>query len=196
MKSHNPCSIPHTSYDDEAMAPLSAPPTLLIVHHSPTSSMQQLTDAVVAGARDDAITGVDVRPLEALAFARGEADHTDVLAAQGYILGTPANFGYMSGALKHFFDSTFLHIGGALDDSGGASGASSSSSSQGPPFGLYLHGRYDLTGARRAVEGIVGALGWRQGFNVVESLGPITQLQLEQAYELGGTIAALIAERH
>ena len=89
--------------------------TLLVVHHSPTRSMQALTDAVLAGARDDAIEGVDVVVRPAL-----EATAEDVLAADGYLLGTPANFGYMSGALKHFFDSTFLHVGGALSSTGAA----------------------------------------------------------------------------
>jgi len=42
----------------------------------------------------------------------------DLLRADGYVLGTTANFGYMSGAMKHVFDSTFLQIGGALDASG------------------------------------------------------------------------------
>ena len=93
-------------------------PRLLIVHHSPTRSLQALTDAVVAGAHDDAIEGVEVTVLEALAFARGEADHQDLLDADGYVLGTTANFGYMSGAMKHVFDSTFLQIGGALSDDG------------------------------------------------------------------------------
>ena len=78
-------------------------PRLLVVHHSPTPSVRALTDAVVAGAHDDAIEGVDVVVRPAL-----EADADDVLAADGYLLGTPANFGYMSGALKHFFDTIFL----------------------------------------------------------------------------------------
>ena len=97
--------------------------SVLVIHHSPTNSLRSLTDAVIAGAHDDAIEGVEVVVREALDFARGEADHQDLLDADGYVLGTTANFGYMSGALKHVFDSTFLQIGGALSDDG--SGAES-----------------------------------------------------------------------
>ena len=61
--------------------------------------MRRLTEAVLAGANDDMIEGVEVVARPAL-----EATADDVLAADGYLLGTPANFGYMSGALKHFFD--------------------------------------------------------------------------------------------
>ena len=50
-------------------------PRLLIVHHSPTPSVAALTEAVVAGASDDAITGVDVVVRAAL-----EADADDVLS--------------------------------------------------------------------------------------------------------------------
>jgi hypothetical protein len=67
--------------------------SLLLIHHSPTKSLQALTDAVTAGAHDDAIEGVEVVVREALDFARGEADHQDLLAADGYVLGTTANFG-------------------------------------------------------------------------------------------------------
>src|ERR1700712_3189513 len=97
---------------------LSAMARLLIVHHSPTKSLRTLTEAVVAGAHDDDIEGVEVVVREALDFARGEAGHQDLLDADGYLLGTTANFGYMSGAMKHVFDSTFLQVGGALSDDG------------------------------------------------------------------------------
>lgn len=163
--------------------------TLLVVHHSPTRSLQALTDAAVAGAHDDSIDGVDVVVKPAL-----EATAEDVLAADGYLLGTTANFGYMSGALKHFFDSTFLAVGGQLDDSGSTDVSNESGTTAKRPFGLYVHGRYDLTGAVRSVTSIVGALGWRQGYDVLEVLGEVTDAHREAAYELGGTIAALTLE--
>ena len=65
--------------------------------------------------RHEDIEGVEVVVRPAL-----EATADDVLAADGYLLATPANFGYMSGALKHFFDSTFLAVGGALSADGSA----------------------------------------------------------------------------
>src|SRR4029079_6504485 len=95
-----------------------AVPRLLIVHHAPTPTVVSLADAVVAGAGDEAIEGVEVVVRSAL-----EASADDVLAADGYVLGTPANFGYMSGALKHFFDTIFLEAGGALSDDGSAAAA-------------------------------------------------------------------------
>lgn len=79
---------------------------LLVIHHSPTRSLQRLTESLIDGANFDEIEGVEVAVVEALAWARGEADHEDLLAADGYLIVTPANFGYMSGALKHVFDST------------------------------------------------------------------------------------------
>jgi multimeric flavodoxin WrbA len=158
---------------------------LLVVHHSPTPTVRALTEAVLAGARDDAITGVEVVEREALA-ARAD----DVLSADGFLLGTTANFGYMSGALKHFFDTIFLEAGGALGDDGSASGSSGGRR----PFGLWVHGRYDTTGAVRSVQSIVGALPWQQSAPVLEVLGEVGDAEREAAYELGGTIAALLSE--
>jgi multimeric flavodoxin WrbA len=165
---------------------------LLVVHHSPTRSLRALTDAVVAGAHDGEIQGVEVVVKEALDFARGEAGHQDLLEADGYVLGTTANFGYMSGAMKHVFDSTFLQIGGALSDDG--TGTASEGATSRRPFGLYVHGRYDTTGAVRSVLAITGALGWRQGYEVLEAMGETTDADTESAYELGGTIAALLMQ--
>ncbi len=158
-------------------------PRLLVVHHSPTASVAALTEAAVAGASDDAIESVEVVVRTAL-----EADADDVLSADGYVLGTPANFGYMSGALKHFFDTIFLQAGGALSDDGSASATTG-----GPkPYGLYVHGRYDTTGAVRSVHSIVAALSWRQAAPVLEVLGDVGESDRESAYELGGTLAALV----
>jgi multimeric flavodoxin WrbA len=165
-------------------------PRLLVVHHSPTRALQALTEQVLAGAHDPEIGGVEVVERPALDFARGDADHQDLLDADGYVLGTTANFGSMSGALKHVFDSTFLQIGGALDPTGGA--GTSEGATQGRPYGLYVHGRYDTTGAVRSVQSIVGALGWKQGFGVLEVMGDVGPADTDAAYELGGTIAALV----
>lgn len=160
-------------------------PRLLVVHHSPTPSLALLTDAVVAGAHDDAIDGVEVVVRDALATTA-----EDLLAADGYVLGCAAHFGYMAGAVKHLFDTTFLQVGGALEPDG-AAGASTGSTA-GRPFGLYVHGRYDVTGAVRSVLAITGALGWKQGFGTVEVLGEPGEADRAAAYELGGTIAALL----
>ncbi len=159
---------------------------LLVVHHSPTRGVRALTEAALAGARDDAITGVDVVARPAL-----EATADDVLAADGVLLGTPANFGYMSGALKHFFDSVFLEIAGALSDDGSAGGGGQGGRT---PWGLFVHGRYDTAGAVRAVTGIVGALPWTQAAPVLEVLGDVGDDERASAYELGATLAALLSD--
>jgi len=163
-------------------------PQLLIVHHSPTASLQRLTETVVAGAHDDQIDGVEVVVRPAL-----EATSEDVLAADGYILGSTANFGYMAGALKHFFDSTFLQIGGALDEHGGADDSAGTTAKR--PFGLYVHGRYDTTGAIRSILAITGALGWTQTAATVDVVGDVGPDDLEVAYEMGATIAAMLVEQ-
>ncbi|KGN38647.1 flavodoxin family protein [Knoellia subterranea] len=163
-------------------------PRLLVVHHSPTRSTRALLDAALEGATHPEILGVDVRVVAAL-----EATAEDVLGADGYLVGTPANFGYMSGALKHFFDSTFLAVGGSLDDSGGA-GASPAGLTARRPYGLWIHGRYDVTGAVRAVTSIVGALGWTQAADVHEVVGDVDSIARERATELGATLAALLSD--
>ncbi len=160
-------------------------PRLLVVHHTPTATVGRLADAVVAGTADEAIEGVEVVVRAAL-----DARATDVLAADGYVFGTTANFGYMSGALKHFFDTIFLEAGGALADDGSAAGRPGGGKR---PWGLWVHGRYDTTGAVRSVESIVGALPWRQAAPVLEVLGEPSDEQLAAAYELGATLAALVA---
>lgn len=164
-------------------------PALLVVHHAPTRGLQDLLAAALRGATCEDIEGVEVSAVDALAFARGEAGADDLSRADGYLLLTPANFGYMSGALKHVFDSTFLAIGGALDADGQAAGGGTG----GRPYGLLVHGRYDTAGAVRSVDSIVGALGWRPVARPLEVLGDVGEEHRDAAYELGATCAAVLA---
>src|SRR6201995_3351133 len=113
--------------------------TLLHVHHTTSPAMHEMFGAVQRGAADPSIEGVDVVTVAPL-----EATAPHVLAADGSLLGTPANLGYMSGALKHFFDQIYYPC---LE------------STQRRPYGLYVHGGMDTTGAVRAIESISGALG-------------------------------------
>ncbi len=161
---------------------------LLVVHHSPSGSLKALLEQVVAGANDPDVQAAG--SVEVVVRPALEASADDVLGADGYLLGTSANFGYMSGALKHFFDATFLAVGGALDPSGAP--ADGAGATAGRPYGLWLHGRYDLTGAERSVQSIVGALRWRQSYDVLGVLGEVDDAARTRAYELGATIAALL----
>ncbi len=132
--------------------------------------MQAMFEAVVAGATDEAIEGVDVVRRPALA-----ATASDVLAADGYILGTPANIGYMSGALKHFFDQIYYPC---LD------------ATVRRPYGVYVHGNNDTTGALRGVETITTGLKWRREAEPVVVLGEPGKADLEACWELGAVVAA------
>lgn len=145
-------------------------PTLLIVHHTPSPTTQEMFEAVVDGATNDAIEGVDVVTRAAL-----RATPIDVLEADGYVLGTPANIGYMSGALKHFFDQIYYPC---LEETVGR------------PYGLYVHGNNDTTGAVKAVDSITTGLKWKAARDPVEVVGDPEQADLDACWELGATVAA------
>lgn len=114
---------------------------LLIVAHAPSANTLRLRQAVV-----DAAEGCETENLEVIARAPLEAGPADVLAAQAVILGTTENLGYMSGALKDFFDRSYYPC---LEET------------QGLPYCLYVRAGHDGTGTRRAVESITTGLRWR-----------------------------------
>jgi NAD(P)H-dependent FMN reductase len=146
---------------------------LLIVHHTPSPAMQAMLESALAGARTDDVDGVDVVVRPALT-----AGAADALEADGYLLGTSANIGYMSGALKHFFDTIYYPCLEAT---------------RRRPYGLYVHGASDTTGAVRAVESIAGGLNWRAVRPAVCVMGPPTREDLEACWELGAVVAAELA---
>jgi NAD(P)H-dependent FMN reductase len=145
-------------------------PSLLVVHHTASPSLHSMFDAVMAGAGDERIEGVTVVARPALS-----ATAVDVLQADGYVLGTPANLGYMSGALKHFFDQIYYPC---LD------------ATVNRPYALYLHGNNDTVGAQRAVEVITTGLRWRQVQAPVSAVGEVDRAVLDACWELGAAVAA------
>lgn len=145
---------------------------LLVVHHSPSPRVRAIADAVLRGARLDDIEGVEVVERAAL-----EATADDVLGADGYLLGTTANFGYISGALKHFFDTTY---------------DATREQTAKRPFSYWIHGGYDTTGAERAMEAITTGYGWALAAEPFVCTGEVGERQLERAFELGATAAATL----
>jgi len=132
--------------------------------------MQEMLEAVLSGARTDEIENVEVEVRPALS-----ATASDVLAADGYILGTPANIGYMSGALKHFFDCVYYPCLEATI---------------GRPYALYVHGGSDTTGAVRSVETIATGLKWKRLREPVTVTGAADVAAREACWELGASTAA------
>ena len=147
---------------------------LLVVHHTPSPATRELLEEVLVGARHPELQEVAVTSRPALG-----ATVTDVLAADGYLIGTPANFGYMSGALKHFFDTVYYPC---LD------------ATTGRPYGLWVHGNDDVAGAVRAVRSIVTGLGWTAVAPPVEVTGTIDETVRAACRDLGATVAATLLD--
>ncbi|MCV7047739.1 flavodoxin family protein [Mycobacterium frederiksbergense] len=131
-------------------------------------------EAVIAGATDPDIEGVEVVRRPALTVSPAE-----MLDADGYLLGSPANLGYISGALKHAFDGAYYQL---LD------------STRGRPFGLYLHGNEGTEGAERAVDGITAGLGWVKVADHVVISGKPGKSDLDACWNLGATLAAQLMQ--
>lgn len=147
---------------------------LLLVHggHPGGRTATLVARAVAAVAEaTDAIT-LCVRP--AL-----EADAADLRSADGVLLATPEHFGYMSGALKDFFDRTFYPVEGQTT---------------GRPYALIVSAGTDGTGTCRAVERIARGYGWREVAAPLIVLGEPDAAALERVAELAATLAVGLAE--
>lgn len=145
-------------------------PGLLVVHHSRTGRTRQLCEAAVDGARSAVGESLVVVVLDAF-----DAGPEEVMGAAGILLCTPARFGYMSGALKDFFERIYHPC---LEHT------------RGKPYGLVVKGDTDVDGAVTSVERIVAGLGWRRVLPVLAVVGDTEPSQLEAATELGGGLAA------
>jgi hypothetical protein len=151
---------------------------LLVVHHTPSPALHALVERVLAGARDPEVAAAGPEPVEVVSRPALTATALDALEADGYILGSPANLGYLSGALKHFFDLAYYPC---LDVTAGR------------PFASYLHGNDDTAGAARALDRITAGLRWSRVAAPVEIAGGPSRAELDACWELGATVAAHLA---
>ncbi|MBV1912338.1 MAG: NAD(P)H-dependent oxidoreductase [Cycloclasticus sp.] len=143
---------------------------LLIIAHAPSPNIQRMIDAVLKGANSDAIDGVKAIFIPAL-----EANADDVLKADALILGTPENLGYMSGALKDFFDRNYYPC---MDKT------------EAMPCAILIRAGNDGTGTRRALESILTGLRWKIVQEPLICRGDFKEEFIDQAEELGLFMAA------
>lgn len=144
---------------------------LLIVYHTQGNKTGQMANAVLAAAEEE--EGVSV------AFKKAfDANLEDLLWADGIIFGTPENFGYMSGALKDFFDRTFYPAEPyALN----------------LPYSVFVAAGNDGTGAVREIDRIALGYPLRRVAEPVIVKGELAASDLEKCAELGLTMAAGLA---
>ena len=144
---------------------------LLIVYHTQSGNTGRLATAVEAGAR--AAEGVELRCLRAF-----DAGVDDLAWCEALLLGTPENFGYMSGALKDFFDRTYYPLEGQLT---------------GLPYAIFISAGNDGTNAVREIERIATGYGWRAVAPAHIARGEIQPADLEACEALGAAMAEGLA---
>ena len=144
--------------------------SLVIIAHMPSENTRRLAEAVRDGAQSDEIAGVTSRLISPF-----EADAADVLNADAVILGTTENLGYMSGALKDFFDRIYYPC---LEQKQGLSVAA------------YIRAGHDGTATQRALESIITGLQWRWVQPILLCRGEWDPAFIEQCETLGATVAA------
>ena len=143
---------------------------LLVVSHTPSPNTLAMTRAVIRGASHEDLTQITVSKSAPL-----ETGPDAVLKADGIILGTSENFGYMSGAMKDFFDRIYYPC---LEKT------------QSLPYALYIRAGSDGLGAKSSIERIVKGLAWKPVQETLICCGDWQETFLDQCEELGTTMAA------
>jgi multimeric flavodoxin WrbA len=129
-----------------------------------------MAEAVIRGATHEDVDSVEVRVKTAL-----DADVDDMQWADAFILGPQENFGYMSGAMKHFLDRVYYPCEGKIN---------------GRPWALFVRAGNDGTGAISSIRRILAGLAVREVQEPVLIKGEFDEARLADCEELGLTMAA------
>ena len=148
--------------------------TLLIVYHTHGVKTATMAAAVERGAR----AALECSGVRVVVKRCADAGAQDLLAADGLILGTPENFGYMSGMMKDFLERVFYPCEGKVN---------------GRPYALFVGAGQDGTGAVNSVERIVTGLRMQKKSEPVIGLRELTPDVLARCEELGAAFAAGLA---
>jgi multimeric flavodoxin WrbA len=140
---------------------------ILIIFHSQTGNTELMAKAVAEGA--GSIENTEV----VLKHAR-DATLEDLIRADGLAIGTPENFGYMSGMIKDFFDRTFYPAQGKVFRK---------------PYVVFASAGNDGTGAVNSIERIAIGYQFKKVYEPVISKGKLTEETLEKCRELGKTLS-------
>lgn len=142
--------------------------TLLIVYHTRGVKTTQLAEAVARGAATE-------KGVRSLLLRCADAGPEHVLAADALVLGTPENFGYMSGMMKDFLERIFYECEGKV---------------AGRPWALLVSAGQDGQGAITSVERIVTGLRMKKVQEPILALKEVTPEILAHCEELGAALAA------
>jgi len=112
-----------------------------MVHHSIGGKTKEMASLLT-----DMLSNED-QLIEFRSFSAFEAKASDILQSDGIIFGTPANFGYMSGALKDFFDRNYYELEGKVEA---------------VPYAIFVSASTDGTGAVESVRQICRGLNLKE----------------------------------
>jgi len=146
---------------------------LLIVAHTPSPNTVEMAEAIATGARNSAIENVNTELRSPF-----DCDSEIVLSSDALVLFTTENFGYMSGALKDFFERIYYPC------------LEQPKRNDAKPYALVIKAGLDGTGTDVSVSKITKGLNWKAAQASHICKGDFRSEFLEQCQELGLTIAA------
>ena len=141
---------------------------LSMVHHSIGGKTKEMANSLT-----DMLSKED-QLIEFRSFSAFEAKASDILQSDGIIFGTPVNFGYMSGALKDFFDRNYYELEGKVEA---------------VPYAIFVSASTDGAGAVESIRRICRGLNLKEVQEPLVLTKKLSQSDQHRLREFGMTMA-------